>query len=625
MTGGGFLCSGQDQSLRTDEKKYRIFFENSADAMLIIEDGIFVDCNVATVEMLGYEKKEEIINSPPFKLSPECQPDGRSSIEKAEEMMQLARERGSHKFEWNHLKKDGSIIPVEVSLTAIHSIQGDSIHTVWRDISRRKVAEKAIRDSEHRFHTIFETIPDVVAITRMSDNVVIDINQAYESLTGFKRDQLIGRSSIEFGSWVNFEDRERMIEQIRQDGFVRNLEVSMRTSDNTVREALVSAKMINLHGEHHLLTVFKDISDRARSQAALRESEERFRQIFETIPDPVVLASLEDGGFIDVNKAFVEITGISRIQAIGHNSADLGLWVNEDKREPFLAELQKYGEVNNLEADFRVSGGKIKAGLISARIINVNREHCILVVIRDISKEKEAERALIEMDRMKSDFISTAAHELRTPITSIMGYSDLLIDNEGEYSFTEDQRKDFKKEISENSERLSKIIDDILDLSRIESGQSIPLDIQSCSIQLVLNKVIKRILVISEQKIILKVSKNTPEKVKFDPHRIVQVVENLLGNAIKYSPPQSEIKIFVEKENNHCRFSFVDQGIGMTDEQVTRVFDKFYRADGTDTAVRGLGIGMSIVKQIIESHGGSIWVESSVGKGTKVTFVLPIN
>jgi PAS domain S-box-containing protein len=133
--------------LHKDDKKYRSFFENSADAMLIIEDGKFVDCNSATVLMLGYDRKEELINTPPFKLSPKFQPDGSSSIDKADEMMRLAREQGSHQFEWDHVRKDGSIIPVEVSLTAIETNHGSYLHTVWRDISERKQAEKALVQS----------------------------------------------------------------------------------------------------------------------------------------------------------------------------------------------------------------------------------------------------------------------------------------------------------------------------------------------------------------------------------------------------------------------------------------------------------------------------------------------
>lgn len=610
--------------MQNEDKKYRIFFENSADAMLIIEDGIFVDCNAATVKMLGYDHIDEIRNIPPFKLSPEYQPDGRPSIEKAEEMIGLAKQNGSHNFEWDHLRKDGSVIPVEVSLTSIRSSDGDSIHTVWRDITERKESEKAVLESEHRFHTIFETIPDVITITRMSDGLVIDINPAYETVTGFKRDQLIGSSLAELGPWANISDHEKIVGQVREKGFVINLEVPMRTSDDQIRQALVSSKMINLHGEPHLLTIFKDISELEKSQFALKESEERFRHMFEANPDPVILASLEDGRIIDVNKSFVKTTGIARHEAIGHNSADLDLWAIKDARQSFLDQLNKDGEVNKLEAEFRVSRGQIKPGLLSARLISVNRKRCILIVIRDITAEKKAAQTLIEMDQIKNEFISTAAHELRTPITSIMGYSELLNDSELVRDFSEEQKQDFQKEIHENSERIAKIIDEIMDVSRIESGQGIPLDLQPTSIVELLEKVINRFSLRAKQQINLKHNQDIPESIPLDSMRITQVVENLLSNSVKYSDVDTEISILVTRSENYCVVCVVDQGVGMNSVQQKKMFDKFYRADSSDAAVRGLGLGMSIVKQIIEDHGGLIWVESSVGKGTKVYFNLPI-
>ncbi|PLX73966.1 MAG: hypothetical protein C0614_12255 [Desulfuromonas sp.] len=605
------------------DKIYRMFFENSADAMLIIVNGLFIECNTATVVMLGYGCKKEIINSPPFKLSPQFQPDGKLSSHKAEEMMQIARERGSHKFEWDHLRKDGSIIPVEVSLTALEASSGSTLHTVWRDISKRREAEKALQESEHRFHAIFETIPDVIAITRMRDGVVVDINQAYDSLTGFSREQLVGRSSLELDSWVNAGDRERVIEQVREVGFVRNMEVSMRTSDDVVRQALVSANMINLFEEPHLLTVFKDISERARSRAALRESEERFRQVFEANPDPVVIARLDDGKILDVNTAFEQKTGITRLEALGHNSADLNLWVDHQRREPFLTQLKTSGEVNNYEADFRSAGETPKTGLLSARIIRIKNEPCILIVIRDISAEKRAERALIEMDQLKNEFISTAAHELRTPVASIMGYTELLSGREFKGVFSDEQKQDFFQEVHENSERLTKIIDDILDVGRIESGQRIPLRKSVISIEKLLEKIVSRFRLTGRHTIQIQLDPSMSGLIEIDSHRISQVLENIISNAIKYSDKNSTVLVRAKSAGSFIEFSVSDQGIGMNEEQKSRIFDKFYRADGTDTAVRGLGLGMSIVKQIIEEHRGTIAVESTVSEGTTVSFKLP--
>ena len=247
-----------------------------------------------------------------------------------------------------------------------------------------------------------------------------------------------------------------------------------------------------------------------------------------------------------------------------------------------------------------------------------------LTLVSEARKLKEAQSFLKNLDQLKSEFISTAAHELRTPVAIIMGYTELLTDPEMSAPFDEEQRKDFINEIFESSERLTKIIDDILDVSRIEAGQSIPLDKQSISTEVLLGKIANQFKIKAKHQISLKISPGTPETIKVDDHRINQVMENLLSNAIKYSPSNSEVLISAEREGRHCKVSVTDKGIGMTEQQVARIFDKFYRADASDTAVRGLGLGMSIVKQIIEDHSGTIWVESSLGEGTKVYFTLPI-
>jgi PAS domain S-box-containing protein len=132
----------REERLRKSEARYRTFFDHSHDAMLIIENGRFIDCNAATVSMLGYTHKEELIQRRPEELSPEFQPDGRRSAEKAEEMIRIAQEKGGHRFEWNHLRKDGSVIPIEVSLTAAEGDSGIRLQTIWRDLTERRPTER---------------------------------------------------------------------------------------------------------------------------------------------------------------------------------------------------------------------------------------------------------------------------------------------------------------------------------------------------------------------------------------------------------------------------------------------------------------------------------------------------
>jgi PAS domain S-box-containing protein len=192
------------------DTKYRSFFENSADAMLIIENGEFVDCNSATVSMLCYDRKEELINTPPFKLSPEFQPDGSSSLDKADEMMRVARERGSHQFEWDHLRKDGSIIPVEVSLTAIEDNDESYLHTVWRDISERKRAQKAIMQSREFLRKAQEIAHLGSWELHLTDNKLIWSDEVYR-IFGFQPNEF--EASYEaFLEAVHPEDREEVNE-----------------------------------------------------------------------------------------------------------------------------------------------------------------------------------------------------------------------------------------------------------------------------------------------------------------------------------------------------------------------------------------------------------------------------
>lgn len=404
--------------------------------------------------------------------------------------------------------------------------------------------------------------------------------------------------------------------------------------------ALDSAKLAigNLDHEISALDLSDEIGQLANNYRSMRnslkaklqqveESEERFRVIFETNPEPLVLTDLKNSTIADVNKAFEDVTGISRLEALGHNSMDLGLWTDKTLRDSFLEQLKQHGEIINYEANFNVACNKVKTGLVSARIIKINHTPFILIVIRDITSEKEAQQALIEMGNMKSEFISTAAHELSTPLTAIMGYTELLVNPESFGNFTEKQKLGFLNEIYERSESLNRIIEDLLDISRIESGHAISLDLQPTELLTILKKSIE-FFEVRKTGHIFKLEfpeKSTNSTVMIDRHRIMQVMENLLSNAVKYSAEGKEITLNCVEVSAGWEIQITDQGIGMSDEQLARAFDKFYRADASDTAIGGLGLGMSIAKQIVEAHGGKIELESELNKGTRVTVSLPIS
>lgn len=360
-------------------------------------------------------------------------------------------------------------------------------------------------------------------------------------------------------------------------------------------------------------------------EQALQQSEERLRQIFVANPDPVILGKLESGAIIDVNPAFEEQTGFQRAEVLGKNSGELDVWSSPEQREHFRNQLKQTGAIDNFEEDFRLKDGRLIPGLLSARVIRVGDEPCILIVIRDISKIREAERALVEIDRMKSEFVSTAAHELRTPMTSLIGFAELLTDPETKGALSDEQKQDFLNEIREKGFELSRLVDDLLDLSRIEAGLKFRLQLEELDPVPLLRKSFEQFQSRHPRyRFDLVLPQTGGTRLKGDSQRLVQVLENLLTNAVKYSAVGSRIQLACRYTPDQFSFAVTDNGRGMTEEQCEKVFDMFYRVDSSDTAVAGLGLGLNIVKQIVTGHNGCVGISSRAGQGTEVTVTLPL-
>ena len=236
----------------------------------------------------------------------------------------------------------------------------------------------------------------------------------------------------------------------------------------------------------------------------------------------------------------------------------------------------------------------------------------IVTIIYDVTQERE-------VDRMKTEFISTAAHELRTPLTSIQGFSEIMLTRD---DINEEEKKRFLNYINKQSIGLTMIISDLLDIARIESGKGFSLNKVICNIGDIISQAIPYFQEHAKKHNIEVVLPERPVEIHVDKQKMEQVFKNLIGNAVKYSPEGGLIRVSGRVSEDHFEVSVEDQGVGMTPEQVEKIFDKFYRVDASDTAIEGTGLGMTIVKHIIEVHGGKIWVESEPGKGTAVRFTI---
>lgn len=237
----------------------------------------------------------------------------------------------------------------------------------------------------------------------------------------------------------------------------------------------------------------------------------------------------------------------------------------------------------------------------------------MLLTIHDVTGEREVER-------LKSELLSTAAHELNTPLAAIIGYSELMLS--GQTSSLETQRESLVY-IHQKAWALSKIVDDLLDVGRIEAGQEIPINREDIDVIEVIRQVLYHVQHMTSHHHLIASLPEPPVILPIDRLKIEQVLENLLSNAIKYSPNGGDIRITGAMEPAGLHLSIGDEGIGMTPEQAARIFDKFYRADSSTTAVRGTGLGLTIVRHIINGHGGRIWVESTPLQGSTFHILLP--
>ena len=361
-----------------------------------------------------------------------------------------------------------------------------------------------------------------------------------------------------------------------------------------------------------------DVTELRQAEAILVAKEEQLSRLIDITPVPLMV--IENWKTISyVNRCFSDV--------LGYTLDDLGTvdhwWQTVIPDSEYRQEVRLRWEnavrksIDDAEAfmpqEARLTRKDGNACDMVAHYASIGKR--AIVALNDVTQERE-------LDRMKSEFIATAAHELRTPLSSVKGFSELLLDNQG---FGEKERREYLQIIFDKSEGLQKIIDDLLDLGRIETGRVVQLEKKRCNLEELIRSTLNMYRQeYSERTFEYHWREGTPANVELDPNKIVQVLDNLICNAVKFSPEASPITLRIGTIEGELSLAVCDDGYGMNKEQVARAFDRFYRADSSDSAIPGLGLGMAISKGIIEAHGGKIWIDSLPGVGTSVTFTLPL-
>lgn len=363
-----------------------------------------------------------------------------------------------------------------------------------------------------------------------------------------------------------------------------------------------------------ILLAIEDMTEVRQSQENLMESEERFRAIFAQASVGIVMKDL-DQKIMLVNQKFCEIVGYSADELTGKKIEEITHPDDLPKNFTSFNQLTKDERPFNIEKRYiRKDGSVVWVNNTVSAIKGFRGQKAALTVVIDISEQK-----LIELH--KDEFIAVASHELKTPVTSIKSYSELLLERLEELK--EERGASLARKLYMQVEKMGRLVTDLLDVTKISKGQ-LELERQTFGVRELLSKCIEEMQLVSpKHKLILELSDD--RMIYADKERLEQVLVNLISNAIKYSPVSTSIVITCEVQSDFLYINVKDAGIGMTERTMLKVFDRFYRGDDNISSnYPGLGLGLFIAAEIIRKHGGNIWVKSQKNKGTLFSFSIPL-
>jgi PAS domain S-box-containing protein len=644
-----------EETLRISEERFRGAFDNAPIGLsLVAPDGRYLMVNAALCDIVGYTETE-LLSKTYQEITHSDDVD--ADVRQAQQV--LDGEIRSYQMEKKYIHKDGHLVWVLLSVSLVRSALGEPLYfisqvqditdrkeleaeihehrehlarivehrtaaltiineSLQEEIADRKKVEEQLRQANEHVSLLLESAPFVTYTARFdAQSSTTYMGRSVTSITGFSPEDFVSDATL-WAARIHPSDRPQALDALRQmsDRGFNEREYRWKVADGTYRWFLDVARLVEMSdGEKHLVGVWYDISDRKRTEEALQRSEQQIRRITDNMLD--IICQTDMAGIVQyASPSCAEMLGYRPDTMVGQS---IYAWIHPDDVERVKDGVQTKGQV---EYRYRHADGHYiwLETLSSLLFENSADPTSIIFASRDVTERKRAQRELEELNRLKTEFLTTAAHELRTPLTSIRGFSEILLTR----ALDTNRQRHFLGLINEQATQLGDIINDLLDVSRLEAKRRLTLSMEPVQLPELVQHVMKPF---SESatghRFELEGLEDCPPLVA-DPLRLSQVLKNLLSNAVKYSPDGGAVTLRAESIADYLRLSVQDEGIGMTQEQQAHLFEKFYRADASNTAVNGTGLGLAISKLIVELHGGTIWAESEFGAGTTFYFTLPL-
>jgi PAS domain S-box-containing protein len=500
----------------------------------------------------------------------------------------------------------------------------------------RRRARDALVASERRFREMADTAPAMLWVAD-AQGACTFLSRGWYEFTGQAEAEGLG---LGWTRAVHPDDREQATTQFvrasaRREPF--QLEYRLRRRDGQYRWA-IDAGRPRLAADGAVLDYIGsviDIDELKAAESGLRQREQNLATAFRVNPQPMFIVRARDQRYVEVNEPWERLTGYARAEAIGRTSAELALYGDVQDRARFYAALQGAGATRDFELDTRTRGGRIRRVAVSAEVAEIGGETCVIGAVSDITErrqieverarllqaERDARREAERANRIKDEFLATVSHELRTPLNAMLGWAHILARRGEDAALL----KEGLSVIERNARAQAQLIADLLDMSRIVSGK-LRLEMESVDLHEVLRAAVETVRPAAQAKNIQVSVALEPRvgPVQGDPQRLQQVVWNLLSNAVKFTPADGAVQAVVSREGATAQLRVTDSGQGIPADLLPHVFDRFRQADSSTTRRHGgLGLGLSIVKQLVGLHGGTVRAHSA-GPGRGATFVIQL-
>ncbi len=533
--------------------------------------------------------------------------------------------------------KSGKEFDIEDSAAPILTDTGEAfgVVLVFRDITDKKRAEEETSRQKDLLQLILASVTDGVVVADTNGKFLL-FNAAAERFVGIgATDASPDQWSNRYGSFLPdgvtlFPANELPLVRAMRGESVDAVELFIRNA-NVPDGRLLSITGGPLRGQDGALkggvVVLQDITLQKRAAEALRQSEERYHLLFDSNPHPVWAYDLKTLAILDVNPSAVQNYGYSREEFLSLTIKD----IRPPEDIPALLESAAKALPGTENAGVwkhrKKDGTSIDVEITSRPLVYDGRD-ARLVVATDVSVRKQAEEALVRAkeeaertSKFKDQFLSTMSHELRTPLNAVLGFSDLLADER--YGPLNEKQRRYIDHIHTGGKHLLSLISDILDLSKIEAGR-MELAIENLGVRAAFGEVLSVMQPLADKKShVLSTSAGAELAVRADSTRFKQVLMNLLGNAIKFTPNGGRIELAARLEGGRVRVEVRDNGPGIPPEEQRRIFEAFYRLQGSGKKTEGTGLGLPITQRLVELHGGELRLDSQVGQGSCFYFSLP--